>query len=163
MQKLFGALPEFYSSEMELRELWSDPRTRAALLQRLEEAGFDLDSLNMLRTLINAEDSDLFDVLEYISFEKPPITRQARVDNAGGSVFANLSDAQKEFIGFVLTRYVETGVQVLDQKVLPELLQLRYDEIADAAAALGGVDLIRTTFVDFQRHLYETDSKTSAS
>jgi hypothetical protein len=55
-----------------------------------------------IQTLINAEKSDLFDVLEYISFAVQPITREARVANAQPYIFLFLNNKQKEFLEFVL-------------------------------------------------------------
>jgi len=44
---------------------------------------------------------------------------------------------------------------ILGQDILPELLELKYDTIADAAKRLGGIPVIRKLFVEFQRFLYE--------
>jgi type I restriction enzyme R subunit len=155
LRKLYGELPSFFKSEAELREIWSEPSTRTALLEQLSEAGFGSSELNTLRELISAEDSDLFDVLDYVAYAVEPVTRQFRASIAQEKAFADLNDEQKEFLEFVLTRYVETGVDVLDQSVLPELLELKYDAIADAARMLGGIDVIRRLFIEFQRFLYE--------
>ncbi|MDB4766831.1 DEAD/DEAH box helicase family protein, partial [bacterium] len=155
LQKLYGELPAFFSSEAELRELWSEPSTRTALLERLTEAGFGITELNSLRELIEAEDSDLFDVLEYVAYATEPVTRAFRASLAEQKIFDDLTGEQKEFIEFVLTRYIETGVNILGQDVLPELLELKYDTIADAAKQLGGIPVIRKLFVEFQRFLYE--------
>ena len=60
------SLPEFFSSEAELREVWSNPITRKTLLGRLSEVGFSEGDLKEIQTLIDADNSDLFDVLEYV-------------------------------------------------------------------------------------------------
>jgi len=155
LQKLFGTLPALFKSEDDLRKIWSDPTTRKGLMERLEEAGYGIDELNILRDLINAEKSDLFDVLEYVAYAIEPVTRQNRVDTAYNKIFGDLGPDQKEFVEFVLSRYVDSGVEVLDQSLLPELLKLKYQAIADASAKLGGNDQIRKLFVDFQKYLYE--------
>lgn len=164
MVQLFGTLPDFFTSEQELRELWAAPATRKALLEQLAANGFDTGMLNTLRELIDAEKSDLFDLLEYVSFAVPPITREARVQNAGDAVFRNLSESQAEFVQFVLERYVATGVEALSQSQLPSLLKLKYGELPDAVKVLGENDVIKTTFIDFQRFLYNPEgSKSTAS
>ena len=155
LEKLFGELPALFKSEEELREIWSEPSTRAALLERLSEAGFGPTELNALRDLIDAEKSDLFDVLEYVAYAAEPLTREFRASLAERKAFADLTAEQQEFIEFVLRRYIETGVEVLDRSVLPELLELKYDAIADAAERLGGITTIRKLFIEFQRFLYE--------
>ncbi len=102
-------LPEFFKSEDELRKIWSNPQTRKAFLDRIAELGFTLDQLENLQKIVNAEKSDLFDVLAYISFAKAPISRELRVRNARPKIFANLSEKQQEFLDFVLQKYVEQG------------------------------------------------------
>ncbi|PHQ34154.1 EcoAI/FtnUII family type I restriction enzme subunit R [Rhodopirellula bahusiensis] len=154
IQQLFGKLPDFYSTEQELRDTWSDPSTRKVLLDRLDEAGYGIDALNTLRELVADPDSDLFDVLEYVSFEVSPITRAERVAAAEPNIYEGLSQEQREFVEFVLSRYIESGTEVLDREVLPELLKLKYEAIEDAISVLGSADEITSTFVGFQKSLY---------
>lgn len=155
LKNLFGTLPDFFKSEDELRTLWSNPVTRKALLQKLEDAGYGKDVLTTLQQLIDAEKSDFFDVLEYISFAVKPITRELRVAGAQSVIFSALNIQQKEFLEFVLSKYIECGVEELDQEKLPALLELKYHSVNDAADALGGVESIRNTFIEFQKHLYQ--------
>ncbi len=150
-----GSLPEFFKSEDELRKIWSNPITRKILLEKLFDAGYGKDELVVLQKLINAENSDLFDVLEYISFAIKPITREMRVAQAQAKIFRGLDNKQKEFLEFVLSKYIETGVEELDQEKLPDLLTLKYQALMDAEEILGGVDNIRTIFFEFQKYLYE--------
>ena len=154
LESLYGRLPEFYSSEEELREIWSRPETRKALLERLDDAGYGIEALNTLRDMIAARESDLFDVLEYVSFAAEPMTRAARVASAEAEILESLSDEQRDFVQFVLSRYVESGVEVLSTDVLPELLEIKYQAISDATLRLGSVEIIRNTFIEFQKYLY---------
>jgi len=85
---------------------------------------------------------------------KKPITRESRVAAAKEDIFTGLDDKQKEFLDFVLSKYIESGVEELDQEKLPALLELKYHAISDAAEILGGVELIRCTFIAFQKFLY---------
>jgi len=154
LRNLFGKLPDFFKSEDDLREIWSNPITRRALLEKLAGAGYGKDEVLTLQKLINAEKSDLFDVLEYISFAVKPITREMRVAQAQSKIFKGLDNRQKEFLEFVLSKYIETGVEELDQEKLPNLLTLKYLALSDAEKLLGGVQSIRDTFIGFQKHLY---------
>ncbi len=61
---------------------------------------------------------------------------------------------QREFVDFVLAKYIETGVGELDQEKLPHLLQLKYHALSDATALLGRTEKILSTFLEFQKHLY---------
>ncbi len=156
LNNLFGALPSFFKSEEELRTLWSNPMTRKTLLEKLDEAGFGKEELNTLKKLIDAEKSDLFDVLEYVfNSDIKPITREARVAAAQATIFALLNDKQKEFIEFVLSKYIETGVEELDQEKLPILLTNKYQSLEDAKEILGDVANISSLFIEFQKYLYE--------
>lgn len=154
VENLFGVLPAFFKSEDELRTIWSNPATRKALLEELERVGFGREELTIAQSLVNAENSDLLDVLEYISFLQPPITRELRVAKAQDKIFASLSAEQKQFLEFVLSKYIETGVEELDQEKLPQLLTLKYKAIEDAKEILGTIESIRKLFIGFQQHLY---------
>jgi type I restriction enzyme R subunit len=154
LHNLYGTLPSFFKSEDELRTIWSNPVTRKIFLEKLSEAGYGKDELKTLQSLINADNSDLFDVLEYISFAMQPLTREIRVANAQRMIFVGLDNQQKEFLEFVLSKYIETGVEELDQEKLPDLLSLKYNSINDAAENLGGVERIREIFIEFQKYLY---------
>ena len=55
----------------------------------------------------------------------------------------------------MLSKYIESGVEELDQEKLPNLLTLKYQAIRDAEEILGGVESILSTFINFQKYLYE--------
>ena len=82
LESLFGALPEFFKNEDELRTLWADPTTRKALLGGLADKGFGRDPLHEMQRIIEAEKSDLFDVLAYVAFALPTETRATRAERA---------------------------------------------------------------------------------
>ena len=89
-------------SEAELRTIWSSPLTRRTLLEKLEEACYGKEALSVLQNLIEAENCDLFDVLEYVfNSDIKPLTREARDAAAQATIFAMLNNRQKEFIEFV--------------------------------------------------------------
>lgn len=155
IERLFGELPELFKDEDELRALWSNPETRKALLDSLSEKGYGEDQLAEVRRMIDAENSDLYDVLAYIAFALAPITRAQRVDTRRARILASYDDRLQAFLDFVLAQYVKEGVSELDQDKLPDLLELKYHAISDAAQELGGVAKIRDAFVGFQKVLYE--------
>ncbi|HRW21600.1 MAG TPA: type I restriction-modification enzyme R subunit C-terminal domain-containing protein, partial [Bacteroidales bacterium] len=139
---------------------WSSPITRRILLENLDAAGFPKDDLLTLQKLVDMEKSDLYDVLEYVfNGDYIAMTREARAKAAEATIFALLNDKQKEFISFVLSKYIETGVDELDQEKLPILLTNKYHSLEDAITLLGDVKNISTLFIEFQRYLY--DAKTA--
>ena len=156
LESLFGALPEFFKDEDELRSIWSTPDTRKALLAGLADKGFGREAMLEMQKIIAAENSDLFDVLANVAFASIPQLRKARAERAHTiTTSAHMTDKQKVFIDFVLQQYVSQGVEELDQEKLSPLLKLKYNNaIADAIADLGSPAQIKQLFVGFQKHLY---------
>jgi type I restriction enzyme R subunit len=158
MESLFGKLPELFQSEQELRTLWSNPLTRKVLLSKLDEAGFSKEDLQTLQKLVNMDKSDLYDVLEYVfNGDFKSKTREERVQIAEETIYAILNEKQKEFIAFVLSKYIESGVDELDQEKLPQLLINKYQSLEDAKDILGEVKDISKLFIEFQKYLYEEE------
>jgi type I restriction enzyme R subunit len=155
MEALFGKLPDFFDDEDELRALWSAPDTRRKLLEGLADKGFGKDQLTEMQKIIDAEKSDLFDVLAHVAYALEPITREERADRAMAVISENFNPKLKVFLDFVLSHYVAVGVEELDQAKLTPLLKLKYhDSIADAVADLGRPDEIGKVFSGFQKYLY---------
>ncbi len=156
MESLFGKLPDFFKNEAELRALWSDPDTRAKLLHGLAEKGFGSDQLAEMQKIIDAEKSDLFDVLAHVAYALAPLTREERATNAKGAISTHFNTKQQAFLGFVLSQYVKVGVQELAKEKLSPLLKLKYNNaIADAIADLGKPEEIGKFFAGFQKFLYQ--------
>ncbi len=156
MELLFGKLPEFFKDEAQLRVLWSAPETRRKLLQGLAENGFGHEQLAEMQKIIDAEKSDLFDVLSYVAYAMPPQTREERASMAKLIISTQFNSKLQVFLDFVLSHYVKEGVDELDQEKLTPLLQLKYDNsMADAIADLGQPEEIRKAFSGFQKYLYQ--------
>jgi len=156
LEMLFGKLPEFFKDEDELRAIWSDPDTRASLLHGLAEKGFGRDQLAELQKIIDAENSDLFDVLAHVAYALQPLTREERATRAKVAIGARFNTKQQVFLGFVLSQYVKVGVEELDREKLSPLLKLKYNNaIADAVADLGRPEEIGIIFASFQKYLYQ--------
>jgi type I restriction enzyme R subunit len=156
MEALFGKLPGFFKDEDELRALWSAPDTRRKLLEGLAEKGFGKDQLAEMQKIIDAEKSDLFDVLAHVAYALAPLTREQRAAQAMALISTHFNSKQQVFLDFVLSHYVSVGVEELDQAKLTPLLRLKYhDSIADAVADLGRPDEIGKVFSGFQKYLYQ--------
>lgn len=154
IQRLFGDLPSFFTSEDELRKIWSLPSTRKRLIEELSEKGYTHAQLEDLRQIVHGEDSDLYDVLNYVAYHKELVPRLSRAEKAKIKL-DDYNSKQQEFLNFVLEQYVREGVDELDDAKLPDLLELKYNAIADAKRELGDIPSIRNTFIGFQEHLYE--------
>ena len=155
MESLYGRFPDFFQDEAELRSLWSAPDTRAKLLEGLADKGFGMDQMTEMQKIIDAEKSDLFDVLAYVAFTLAPLTREERATQAKLEISTHFDSKQQVFLDFVLAQYVKEGVGELHQEKLSPLLKLKYNNaIADAVADLGQPERIKDTFSNFQKYLY---------
>ena len=156
MESLYGRSPDFFQNEAELRSLWSAPDTRSKLLEGLAEKGFGLDQMTEMQKIIDAEKSDLFDVLAHVAFALTPLTREERATRAKLEISTHFDSKQQAFLDFVLAQYVKEGVGELNQEKLSPLLKLKYNNaISDAIADLGQPERIKDTFSDFQKYLYQ--------
>ena len=156
LEMLFGRLPTFFQDEDELRVLWSVPDTRKKLLEGLAESGFGSDQLTEMQRIIDAENSDVFDVLAHVAYALPPQTREERAAMARREISTHFNEKQRTFLEFVLAHYVTQGVHELDQEKLKPLLNLKYrDAIQDAIADLGRPEEIAAAFAGFQKYLYQ--------
>jgi type I restriction enzyme R subunit len=157
VERLFGDIPEMFKSEDELRTIWSRPDTRKALLEGLAEKGYGDEQLTEISRLVEAEKSDLYDVLAYLAYAIKPISREDRTIIHKSLIFSRYTGKQQEFLDFVLAQYIKEGVRELDSDKLKPLLELKYHAIQDAIAELGNVASIRETFIGFQQYLYSQD------
>ena len=155
LELLYGQIPDFFADEAELRTIWSVPDTRSRLLAGLADKGFGPAQLAEMQRIIDAENSDLFDVLAYVRYHSPTKTRQERATMAKSEISTRFNHRQQTFLDFVLAHYVNEGVQELDQEKLTPLLRLKYNNsIADAIADLGRPEEIGKVFTEFQQYLY---------
>lgn len=157
VEQFFGKLPELFRDEDELRRIWSDPDTRKALVGGLAERGFAGEQLAQIRRMIDAEASDLFDVLRYIAFTKVPLKRAERAKARRADILSRHDPKQAEFIDFVLSQYVAEGEEELDSSKLPDLLTLKYGTPGDALRHLGKAEDVRRVFRGFQEDLYRKE------
>ena len=154
MKRLFGDLSDIVSGEDELREKWSDPELRAKLFTVLEERGYDLERLEDMGTLIDARDSDIFDVLAYVRFSLDPKTRRDRADAARRDGLEGYELEMRDFLKDVLNAYEQDGVSELGYDKLGDRLRIRYGSTRDAKRYLGDLGRVRGAFAGLQRFLY---------
>jgi type I restriction enzyme R subunit len=109
-----------------------------------------------MQKIIEAENSDLFDVLAHVAYAIPTVTREERALKAKVQISTHFNTKQQAFLDFVLSQYIKVGVGELDQDKLSPLLKLKYNNaIADAVADLGRPEEIGKVFSGFQKYLYQ--------
>ncbi len=154
LKSFFGELPKLFKKEEELREIWSNPLTRQDLLSNLSKGGFSKNELEQLQKMTDNQYSDIYDVLNYISFDRNPKLREERIYNAKKYFNNNYKESQKDFIDFTLSKYLVDGVWELAPDKLPSLIELKYKDHIEAENNLGDPNKIKETFYGFQRYLY---------
>ncbi|WP_416305873.1 EcoAI/FtnUII family type I restriction enzme subunit R [Neptunicella sp. SCSIO 80796] len=158
VERLFSDLPRFFENEDQLREIWSNPTTREKLLLSLTEAGYDEEKLEGMKELIDAKNSDVYDVLRYVAYASEAISRHQRVSAAHPYIEAAYNDDnQQQFIDFILEKYIEDGVTELSPSKMRSLIELKYNTIGDAVDLFGSPAAIRETFIGFQGYLYKNN------
>ncbi len=150
MERLFGDLTGLITDEDHLRKVWSDPDSRETFLKQLSDRGYDADRLNDIRRLVDAPDSDLFDVL----FTTDPKTRHDRADAVKGESFAEIQDDLKELLISILDAYERNGEHELATTKLGQFLTARYGSVGEAKNRVGGLPQIKTAFNQMQARLY---------
>jgi type I restriction enzyme, R subunit len=158
IQSLFNTLemPDLFKNEDELRAIWAVPSTRAQLLKQLEDAGFPTIELLSIQELIDAQNSDLFDVLEFVKYALKPVTRKVRAAVSRSIMEEGIESKQLEFVDFLVSQYIESGVGELDESKLETLLEIKYADVFNAVKVLGNgeVSKVRNLFLAFQKNLY---------
>ena len=154
LQRIFGEIPDFFTSEDDLRSQWQNPVTRQALLQGFAERGFDAEKLDALKDLIDAEESDIYDVLRYIAYATEVMTRGSRAQYARDNYLANLSNEERSFVQFVLDTYEKSGEKELSTDNLKRLIELKYHTTNQAIADLGTAEEILKKYYDLQQEIY---------
>jgi len=159
LKQLVGSLPSLYKDVEQLRTIWKNPSERAILFTELENAGFGSNNLKDLKSMMNAEDSDIFDVLAYLSFNTPMKTRKERVSrvNNNEQIFAVYSDYKAiDFLKFVLERYEADGVEELGEDKIGDLIKLSdLGSIQDAKNVFGGLPQLKQAYYQLQENIYK--------
>ncbi len=102
VERMFGDLPQFFEDEDQLWIIWSYPDTREKLLADLSDAGYDKEKLESMKALIDAKDSDVYDVLAYVAYAKETQSREARATSAKPSINSNFTDYKQQESSFAL-------------------------------------------------------------
>lgn len=154
LERLFGDLSGIVADEDQLRAVWSDPDTREHFLQQLADRGYEPDRLDDIRRLVDAADSDLFDVLSYVLFTNEPKTRHERADSVRSDGISDTGDELKELLLAILAAYEARGESELATKKLGTFLTARYGSVSEGKAKLGGLGAIKDAFRSMQKTLY---------
>ncbi|MEO9781632.1 MAG: DEAD/DEAH box helicase family protein [Sedimentitalea sp.] len=154
LERLCGDLSGIVADEDQLRAVWSDPDTREHFVTQLSDRGYDQERLNDIRRLVDAHDSDLFDVLSYALFTHPPKTRHERADGVRTDGLVETSGDMKELLLAILSAYETRGEGELSHGKLGNFLSARYGSVGEGKQKLGGLSAVKQAFIKMQKALY---------
>ncbi len=156
MERLFGDLTGLITDEDHLCKVWSNPDSRETFLKQLSDRGYDTDRLNAIRRLVDAPDSDLFDVLGYVLVTTDPKTRHDPADAVRGNDLAEAQHELKSPLISILDAYERNGAGELATKKLGQFLTARYGSVGEAKNRRGGLPQIKAAFQKMRERLYSS-------
>lgn len=138
-----------------LRKSWIDPDTRQLTITHLQTDGVDFE---MLADILNQPDADPFDLLLYVAFNTPIMTRRDRANRLKKQereFIEQFSDQARAILVALLDKYAEYGT---DEFRLPDVLQLppvsEYGNIQEIIDYFGGPDQLKQAVQQLQALLY---------
>ena len=160
LEMLVGKLPELYADENQLRELWSDPKTREDLLKELDKIWLDKEHFEVLKRMFSAPDSDFFDILTHLSFGEEMKTKEERAQHVLGqwTVESIQNLTARNFVEYLLRYYAEHGSTEIVQSKLWDLIKLfskNKRSIIDFTKALWGPEALTEMWKNVQGELFK--------
>ena len=154
LKQIFGDLAGMIADEDQLRAIWADPDNRERFLEQLDNRGYDHERLDDIRRLIDAPDSDLFDVLGYVLYANPPKTRRERADGVRQGGLDQVDDELRQLLFRILQTYETHGESELATPKLISFVISRYGSVSDGKEYLGNLSAVQAAFRGMQTHLY---------
>jgi type I restriction enzyme R subunit len=100
-----------FSSLNDFIRKWNDADKKLAIIEELSDQGIVWD------TLYEAVDKKLdpYDLISYLAFNQPPLTRQDRANNVQKrDCFGKYSEAAKQVLQALLDKYADNGIEAIE-------------------------------------------------
>ena len=123
-------------------------------MAQLGDRGYDPDRLDDIRRLVDAPDSDLYDVLAYVLFTTPAKTRHERADALRQDGLDAVDGELRALLRSILKAYETGGEAELTTEKLGQLLVARYGSVGESKAKLGALSQVKAQFEQMQAALY---------
>ena len=156
IKKILGELPKLYQNEHDLRLAWANPETREKFLKNLEYIWLDAEQIENLKKIFEAEKSDIFDILAYISYGNEMKNRDERSKIAKSILEKYESPKAKDFLQFLLELYEREWIMNFKKDGLSSKIELFNRWLArEIAAEFGWVQELKQAYYDLQREIYK--------
>lgn len=158
IKKILGELPKLYQNEHDLRLAWVNPETREKFLKNLEYIWLDAEQIENLKKIFEAEKSDIFDILAYISYGNKIKNRTERSKIAKSILEKYKSPKAKDFLQFLLELYEREWIMNFKKDGLSSKIELFNRWLArEIAAEFGWVQELKQAYYDLQKGIYEVE------
>ena len=158
IKKILGELPKLYQSEHDLRLAWVNPETREKFLKNLEYIWLDAEQIENLKKVFEAEKSDIFDILAYISYGNEIKNRTERSKIAKSILEKYKNPKAKDFLQFLLELYEREWIMNFKKDGLSSKIELFNRWLArEIAAEFGWVQELKQAYYDLQKGIYEVE------
>lgn len=158
IKKILGELPKLYQNEHDLRLAWANPETREKFLKNLEYIWLDAEQIENLKKIFEAEKSDIFDILAYISYGNEIKNRTERSKIAKSILEKYKNPKAKDFLQFLLELYEREWIMNFKKDGLSSKIELFNRWLArEIAAEFGWVQELKQAYYDLQKGIYEVE------
>ena len=147
-----------YPTRDALQSAWANPDTRAEVLRELTERGISFEEL---AASADQPDADPFDLLCYLAWNAPLLTRRQRAEQArkaAQDLFGQYGDSAREILTLLLDKYIERGI--VQFNALSELMKVQpFDRFGSpseiATRHFGGIKPFKEAVSRLQTALYQ--------
>ena len=158
IKKILVELPKLYQNEHDLRLAWANPETREKFLKNLEYIWLDAEQIENLKKIFEAEKSDIFDILAYISYGNEIKNRTERSKIAKSILEKYENPKAKDFLQFLLELYEREWIMNFKKDGLSSKIELFNRWLArEIAAEFGWVKELKQAYYDLQKGIYEVE------
>ena len=142
------------ANEDQLRAIWAAPENRQRFLEQLDDRGYDRGRLDDIQRLIDAPDSDLYDVLGYVLYANSPKTRRERANDLRRDGLKQIEGELRQLLLDILQSYEIHGESELEIPKLASFLRGRYGSVSEGKSHLGELPPVQAAFRQMQTQLY---------
>ena len=150
------AVSDRYKSLDQFLRWWQAAARKTAIIEELQEQGV---ALGALQDMVG-EGYDAFDLICYVAFDQPPLTRRERAENVKKrDVFTKYGETARQVLEALLDKYADQGVaSIEDTKVLQLDPFAQMGTSVELVKSFGGKRQYRAALRDLAEGLYGDES-----
>ena len=151
-------LKGIYESLDDFMNEWNDEERRKVIIEELRDKGVYLHEVYEEYIKKHKQDIDMFDLILYLAFDRPPLTRKERANNVQKrDLFGKYSQEAQAVLKNLLNRYADNGIEELeslDSLELPPINQLGTP--LQIVELFGGVEEYKEAIRELEKEIYKS-------